>query len=256
VAVPIVGDVKNILAELNKLINTREHGAWLDQIGNWRKEHPMTNIRECEELLPQFVIRKIYEVTRGEATIVTGVGQHQMWAAQHYWYDRPNSLITSGGLGTMGFEIPAAIGAKVGRPDDIVWCIAGDGGFQMKMQELGTIVQENLAVKIAIIDNGCLGLPRQWQELLYHKNYVCAYMGGPDYVKLADAYGIPARRVTRQEEVVPAVKEAMAYPGPFIIDFKVNPDENVYPFVPPGKALAECIEEPRKELVWPRLSTP
>lgn len=253
--VPIVGDVRTVLNELNKLVGVREHIAWLDQIGTWRTEHPMTTIRDYDGLLPQFVIRKIYEVTKGEAIIVTGVGQHQMWAAQHYWYDKPNTFISSGGLGTMGFEIPAAIGAKVGRPDDTIWCIAGDGGFQMKMQELGTIVQEKLAVKIAIIDNGCLGLPRQWQELLYNKNYVAAFISGPDFVKLADAYDIPAVRVTRKEEVVPAVTRAMEYDGPFIIDFKVNPEENVYPFVPPGKALAECIEEPRKETVWQRSNT-
>lgn len=252
---PIVGDVKTVLTELNKLVGVREHIAWLDKIGTWRKEHPMTNIRECAELLPQFVVRKIWEVTKGQATIVTGVGQHQMWAAQHYWYDKPHSFISSGGLGTMGFELPAAIGAKVGRPSDIVWCIAGDGGFQMKMQELGTIVQEKLAVKIAILDNGCLGLPRQWQELLYNKNYVAAYLCGPDFVKLADAYDIPALLVTRNEEVIPAIKKAMETEGPFLIDFKVNPDENVYPFVPPGKALAECIEEPRKESVWPQSNT-
>jgi len=255
VDVPIVGDVKAVLGELNKLVAVREHVEWLNQIGNWRKEHPMTTIRECDELLPQFVIRKIFELTKGQATIVTGVGQNQMWAAQHYWYDKPNSLISSGGLGTMGFEIPAAIGAKVGRPDDTVWCIAGDGGFQMKMQELGTIMQEKLAVKIAIIDNGCLGMPRQWQELLYNKNYVASFICGPDFVKLGDAYGIPALRVTHKEEVVPAVEQAMSYNGPFIIDFKVNPEENVYPMVPPGAALTECIEEPRKETVWHQPNT-
>ncbi len=255
VDVPIVGDVKAVLTELNKLVATKEHAEWVNQIGTWRKEHPMTNIRDCDELLPQFVIRQIYEATKGEATIVTGVGQHQMWAAQHYWYDRPNSLISSGGLGTMGFEIPAAIGAKVGRPQDTVWCIAGDGGFQMKMQELGTIVQEHLAIKIAIMDNGCLGLPRQWQELLYKKNYVAAFLCGPDFVKLAEAYGIPALKVTKRNEVAPAIRQAMAYDGPFIIDFKINPEENVYPFVPPGAALAECIEEPKKETIWQRPST-
>ncbi len=255
VDVPIVGDVKNILNELNKTIVTNQHVEWLDQISTWRKEHPMTNIRECDELLPQFVIRKIYEVTKGQATIVTGVGQNQMWAAQHYWYDKPNSLISSGGLGTMGFEIPAAIGAKVGRPNDTVWCVAGDGGFQMKMEELGTIIQEKLAVKIAIIDNGCLGLPRQWQELLYKKNYVAAFLCGPDFVRLAQAYDIPALKVVQKAEVTPAIEQAMAYNGPFIIDFKVNPEENVYPFVPPGAALSECIEEPRKETIWRQPNT-
>ncbi|MFH1639825.1 MAG: biosynthetic-type acetolactate synthase large subunit [Chloroflexota bacterium] len=247
--VPIVGDVKTILPELNKLIVAQEHTDWILRIDDWRKEHPSTIIREYDGLLPQFVIRKIYEVTRGEATIVTGVGQNQMWAAQHYWYDKPNTLISSGGLGTMGFELPAAMGAKVGRPDDIVWCIAGDGGFQMTLEELGTIAEENLAVKVAIINNGYLGMPRQWQELLYKKNYVASRLTAPDFVKLADAYGIPALMVKRKEEVVPAIERAMAHEGPFVIDFRIEPEENVYPMVPPGAALTEFIEETRKEAV-------
>jgi len=257
VDVPIVGDIKLVLNALNELVISSEHVAWVRQLDDWRQEHPSVVIRDSEGLLPQFVIRKIYEVTRGEAIVVTGVGQNQMWAAQHYWYNRPASLISSGGLGTMGFELPAAMGAKVGRPEDTVWCIAGDGGFQMTIQELATIVQENVAVKVAILNNGYLGMVRQWQELFYQRRYVATPLSGPDFVRVAEAYGIPALRVTRQEEVVPAVEQAMAEPGPFIIDFRIEPEENVFPMVPPGAALAEVLEEPEKGVaVWPRRSTP
>jgi len=257
VDVPIVGDVKTVLNVLNKLINSTEHIDWVQQLDDWRKEHPSTIIRDSDGLLPQFVIRKIYEVTQGEAAIVTGVGQNQMWAAQHYWYNKPNSLISSGGLGAMGFELPAAMGVKVGRPDDIVWCIAGDGGFQMTIQELATIVQERLAVKVAIMNNGFLGMVRQWQELFYGRRYVATPLSGPNFVKIAEAYGIPALRVKHNDEVVSAIEQAMNYQGPFIIDFMIEPEENVYPMVPPGASLAEVLEEPKREVgVWPRRSTP
>ncbi len=245
VDVPIVGDVKVVLEELNKLVAPAQHLEWVRQLDDWRKEHPSTVIRESENLLPQFVVRQIYEVTKGEATIVTGVGQNQMWAAQHYWYDKPNRLISSGGLGTMGFGLPAAMGAKVGCPDSTVWLIDGDGSFQMTIQELATLVQDNIAVKIAIINNGYLGMPRQWQELFYEKRYVATPLSGPDYVKLSEAYGIPALKVKHKEEVVPALEQAMAEPGPFLIDFIVEPEENVYPMVPLGAALNEIIEEPK-----------
>jgi len=247
VDVPIVGDATAVLQELNKLIIATEHVNWIQQLDDWRKEHPSTDIRDSEGLLPQFVIRKIYEVTKGESIIVTGVGQHQMWAAQHYWYDKPNTFISSGGLGTMGFGLPASIGAKVGCPDSTVWCIDGDGSFQMTIQELATIAQEKVAVKIAILHNTYLGMVRQWQELFYGKRYVATPLSGPDYVKVAEAYGIPALRVKHNEEVVPAIERAMEEPGPFLIDFVVEPEENVYPMVPPGAALAEVLEAPRKE---------
>jgi acetolactate synthase-1/2/3 large subunit len=247
VDVPIVGDVKNVLKVLNKLIIPCKHIDWVKQLNDWRREHPSILIRDCEELLPQFVIRQIYEVTRGEAIIVTGVGQHQMWTAQHYCFDKPNSLISSGGLGTMGFELPAAMGAKVGRPDETIWCIAGDGGFQMTIQELATIVQERLAVKIAILNNGYLGMVRQWQDLFYSKRYVATKLNCPDFVKIAEAYGIPGLTVERREEVVPAIEKAMSEPGPFLINFMVEPEENVYPMVAPGTSLAEVIEEPKKK---------
>ncbi|HEX73556.1 MAG TPA: biosynthetic-type acetolactate synthase large subunit [Dehalococcoidia bacterium] len=257
VDVPIVGDVKAVLSALNKQVISTEHIDWLHQLDDWRKEHPSTVIRGSEELLPQYVIRQIYESTRGQAIIVTGVGQNQMWAAQHYWYNKPNSLISSGGLGTMGFELPAAMGAKVGCPDEIVWCVAGDGGFQMTIQELATIVQEKVAVKIAIINNGYLGMVRQWQELFYGRRYVATPLSGPDFVKIAQAYGLPGLRVTRKEEVAPAIEEAMEYQGPFLIDFMVEPEENVYPMVLPGASLAEVLEEPKGEVAaWPRRSTP
>ncbi len=257
VDVPIVGDVRVVLAALNRLITSAKHIDWVRQLDSWRKEHPSTSIRDSKGLLPQFVIRKIYEATRGEAIIVTGVGQNQMWSAQHYCYDRPNSLISSGGLGTMGFELPAALGAKIGRPDEVVWSIAGDGGFQMTIQELGTIAQEKAAVKIAIINNGYLGMVRQWQELFYGKRYVATPLSCPDFVKIAEAYCIPGLNVKRKQEVVPAIEQAMKEPGPFLINFVVEPEENVYPMVPPGASLAETMEEPKKEVsTWPRRSTP
>jgi len=247
VDVPIVGDVKNVLNALNKLIISAEHIDWLQQLDDWRKEHPSTEIRDSDGLLPQYVVRKIYEVTKGEAIITTGVGQNQMWAAQHYWYDKPNSLISSGGLGTMGFGLPAAIGAKVGCPDSTVWCIDGDGSLQMTIQELATIVQENVAVKIAVLSNGYLGMVRQWQELFYGKRYVATPLSAPDFVKVAEAYGIPGLRVKHKEEVVPAIEQAMEHQGPFLVDFIVEPEENVYPMVPPGASLAEVLEAPKKE---------
>jgi acetolactate synthase-1/2/3 large subunit len=245
VDVPIVGDVRVVLKELNRSIDTSDHVDWLKQLDDWRKEHPSTIVKDSDGLIPQYVIRKIYEITGGQSTVVTGVGQHQMWAAQHYWYDRPNSFISSGGLGTMGFGLPASIGVKIGCPDETVWCIDGDGSFQMTLHELATVVQEKVGVKIAIIDNGFLGMPRQWQELLYSRRYVASRLVGPDFVKLAEAYGIPALRVKQKEEVVPAIERAMAEPGPFIIDFQVEPEENVYPMVPPGASLTEIIEEPK-----------
>jgi len=257
VDVPIVGDAKGVLKELNKLIMQTEHISWVGQLDEWRREHPSILIRDCDEVLPQYVVRQIYEITKGDAIIVTGVGQNQMWAAQHYFFDKPNSLITSGGLGTMGFELPASMGAKVGRPDETVWCIAGDGGFQMTIQELATIAKENIAVKIAIMNNGFLGMVRQWQDLFYGKRYVATPLNCPDFVKIAEAYCIPGLTVRHKKDVAPAIEKAMDEPGPFLINFMVEPEENVYPMVPPGASLAEVMEEPKKEVAkWQRQSTP
>jgi len=244
VDVPIVGDVKNVLEALNKQISPNEHVDWVRQIEQWRREHPSTEIRDCEELLPQYVIRQIYEATRGDAIIVTGVGQNQMWSAQHFFYTKPNSLISAGGLGTMGFELPGAIGVKIGLPEETVWCIAGDGGFQMTIQELATVVQENVAIKIAIINNGYLGMVRQWQEFFYQRRYVATPLWGPDFVKIAEAYGIPGLRVKNKIDVIPAIEKAMAHPGAFLVDFMVEPEENVFPMVPPGATLAQVVDVP------------
>jgi acetolactate synthase-1/2/3 large subunit len=248
VDVPIVGDVKTVLQALNKLIASTRHLEWIRQLDDWRRERPSIEIRECDGLLPQYVIRKIYEVTRGEAIIVTGVGQHQMWAVQHYCYTKPNTLISSGGLGAMGFGLPAALGAQIGCPDSTVWCIDGDGSFQMTIHELATIVQEQAPVKIAIINNGYLGMVRQWQELFYKKRYVATPISCPDFVKIAEGYCLPGLRVTHKEEVVPALEQAMNHRGPFLIDFRVEPEENVYPMVPPGATVAEIIEEPKQKV--------
>ncbi len=242
--VPIVGDVKNILQVLNKQLNKREHIIWLSQLDEWRSMHPATEIREHENVLPQYIIRQIYEVTKGDAIICTDVGQHQMWAGQYFYYDKPNSFVSSGGLGTMGFGLPAAIGAKVGRPNETVWCLCGDGGFQMTVQELATMVQENLNIKIAVFNNGWLGMVRQWQELIYSKRYSATALYNPDFVKIAEAYGIQAMRVTRKLDVSHAIQRAMEHDGPFLIEFVVEPEENVYPFVPPGKIIVEFLEEP------------
>lgn len=249
VNVPIVGDIKNVLEALNQQVVPRDHIEWFNQLDQWRQEHPAIEIRESDALLPQYVIRQIYEFTQGDATIVTGVGQNQMWAAQFFFYDKPNRLVSSGGLGTMGFELPGAIGAKVGRPDETVWCIAGDGGFQMTIQELATIAQENLAIKIAIINNGYLGMVRQWQELFYRRRYVHTQLSCPDFTKIAEAYGIPALRVKDKIEVTSAIQKAMEHQGPFLIDFAVEPEENVFPIVPPGATLVEAMELPKPETV-------
>jgi acetolactate synthase-1/2/3 large subunit len=243
--VPIVGDLKQILGELNKLVEKNRRIDWFEQLDSWRSEHPCFTLRECDDVLPQYVINQISEATDGNAFVVSGVGQHQMWAAQHYSYNKPNSFVTSGGLGTMGFGLPAAIGAKIGCPEETVWCIDGDGSFQMTLQELATISQERTAVKIAIMNNGFLGMVRQWQEFFYEKRYVATPLLGPNFVKLAEAYGIPAVRVTKKEEVIPAINKAMEEDGPFLIDFNISPEENVYPMIPSGEDVNAMLEEPR-----------
>ena len=248
VTVPIVGEVKNVLHALNKQLDAQTHVDWIQQLEEWHRKHPLVVSHESKKLLPQYVVSQICEVTKGDATIVTGVGQNQMWAAQHFCYQKPNSLISSGGLGTMGFELPAAIGAKVGRPEETVWAIAGDGGFQMTIQELGTAVQDKIAVKIAILNNGYLGMVRQWQALFYGRRYVATPLSGPDFVRVAEAYGLPGIRVTDKSQVVPAIRKAMKHRGPFLIDFVIEPEENVYPMVAPGCTLAEILEDPRKKV--------
>jgi len=252
VDIPVVGDVRSVLIALNKEIERRGHVDWLSQIEQWKCDYPSLEIRQSDELVPQYVIQQIYEATQGNALVVTGVGQNQMFAARYFTYTKPNSLISAGGLGPMGFELPAAMGVKIGCPDDVVWCVAGDGGFQMTIQELATITQENIAVKIAIMNNGYLGMVRQWQELFYGRRYVDTKLWNPDFVKIAEAYDIPGVRVKRREEVVPAIQRAMESPGAFLIDFLVEPEENIYPIVPPGESLARFFEPSRTELFGER----
>ena len=257
VDIPIVGDVKAVLQAMHKIIESNRRIDWLRQLDEFRKQHPLMDIREGAGLQPQYIIRRLYEATSGDAIVVTGVGQHQMWTAQHYVFHEPDSFISSGGLGTMGFGLPAAMGAKVGRPDKVVWLVDGDGSFQMTIQELATLVQDNIAVKISIMNNGYLGMVRQWQELFYAKNYIATPLSCPDFVKVAEAYCIAGLKVTRREEVGPAIEQAMAHDGPFLLNFMVEPEENVYPMVPPGASNIEFIEQPKKEVTtWPRRSTP
>ncbi|MCD6358833.1 MAG: biosynthetic-type acetolactate synthase large subunit [Dehalococcoidia bacterium] len=242
--IPIVGDCKDILKSLNRQISTQLHIDWIRQIEHWQDEHPATAIKETHKLLPQYVIRKIYEATHGDAIIVTGVGQHQMWAAQHFWYDKPGNFVSSGGLGTMGFGLPASIGAKIGCQDETVWMIDGDGSFQMNMQELATVAHDNVAVKMAILNNGFLGMVRQWQELFHGKRYMATPISCPDLMKIAEAYDIPAMRVTEKDGVTPSINKAMNHSGPYLIEFRVEPEENVYPMVAPGAAISEVTEDP------------
>ena len=247
-AVPIVGHAKNVLPRLAAEVDETEHPPWIKWIDKMREDHPSLDIRESRRMLPQFVMRTLYEQTGGDATIATGVGQHQMWAGQFYNYKRPRQLISSGGLGTMGFELPAAIGAQVALPGQEVWAICGDGGFQMTMQELAVLVDEQLPVKIAIFNNGFLGMVRQWQQLFYDKNFVSVAMTQPDFCKIADAYGIRALRVEHKNEVELAIKEARAHKGPVLVDFQIDQEENVWPMVPAGAALSETIEAPAEEM--------
>ena len=250
VGVPIVGDLKRVLRDLNKQVEPALHVDWLQHIEELKREHPSMLIRETDMLLPQFIIRELSEITEGKAIIVTGVGQHQMWAAQHYTFTEPRSLVSSGGSGSMGFEVPGAMGAQVGRPDKVVWSIAGDGGFQMTMAELATMVENHIPVKFAIINNSYLGMVRQWQEIFYKKSYVATfYTANPDFVKLAEAFGMLGIRVTDKTQVRAAILEAMEYDGPAVIDFVVEQEENVYPMIPSGATIHDLIEAPKPERV-------
>ncbi len=250
VEVGVVGDAKAVLRALLPLVNHQDRTDWLSQIDSLKRDHPSLAIPESTELLPQHVLHDLNLVAQEaeDMIAVTGVGQHQMWAAQYMTFNRHDSFISSGGLGVMGYEIPAAVGAQLGRPEATVWSIAGDGGFQMTLQELATIVAEKLPIKIAIFNNGHLGMVRQWQELFYDKHFKAVPIPGPNFVKLADAFGIPGLRVTRQEDVTPALRKAQNHPGPFLIDFVVQHQENVYPMVSPGASLAETIEDPRTSI--------
>jgi len=246
----IEADVKVALKQLNKAIGpAKDHREWISWIDNMRRDHPSIVIRETNEVLPQYVIDTIYRETKGDCYVVTGVGQHQMWAAQYFWYDKPNSFITSGGLGTMGFEVPAAMGVQVAKPGETVWSICGDGGFQMTLQELATIAEYDWPIKFAILNNGALGMVRQWQELFYNDNTVATPLKNPDFVKLAEAFAVLGLRATRKDEVASVIQQAMAHKGPVVVDFQVKYDENCYPMVPPGASLGETIDAPAQDKV-------
>tara|TARA_B100000686_G_scaffold331790_1_gene395764 strand:+ start:1194 stop:2888 length:1695 start_codon:yes stop_codon:yes gene_type:complete len=248
VDVPIVGDLKQVLMKLNDLVEPATHLDWIQRIEDLKKSHPSMTIRETDKLLPQFIINQLSKATDGKAVVVSGVGQHQMWAAQHYVFKDPQTWVSSGGSGAMGYEVPGAMGAKVGAPNKTVWSIAGDGGFQMTMAELATMVENRINVKFAIINNSVLGMVRQWQEFFYEKSYVATqYTRNPDFVKLAEAFGMLGIRVTDKSQVMPAIQQAMDYDGPALIDFVVEEEENVYPMIPAGQTIKELIEEPIHE---------
>jgi len=245
---PVVGDCRITLERLNKLLEDEplkdvhnHRKAWLDQINEWKTTRPLSYSQK-DIIKPQYVIEKLWEITRGDAIITTEVGQNQMWSAQYYRFDKPNAFITSGGLGCMGFGFPAAIGAQVACPDRIVIDIAGDGSIQMNIQEMATAMQYNLPVKIAILNNRYLGMVRQWQELFYDRCYACTDMDhAPDFVKLAEAFGAVGLRATKPEEVGPVIEKALSVNRPVIMDFVVEREEDVYPMVPAGADITEML---------------
>jgi acetolactate synthase I/II/III large subunit len=248
VDVALVGDLRKIVLELNAQLEPLTHSEWIEHIGQLKGDTAVRDIQNLPDnghLYAAHVINDLWHQTRDrDSIVVTDVGQHQMWEAQYYKHERPRSLITSGGLGTMGFALPAGVGAKVARPDADVWVVAGDGGFQMTMAELATIVQENLKVNIAIINNGYLGMVRQWQEFFYDRNYEATPLLNPDFAKLAVAYGIRSFVVDRRADVIPVVQAAQAHEGAVLIDFKVEQEDTVYPMVAAGSALHDMIRRP------------
>jgi len=244
--IPIAGDVKQVLRELLKVLKAKsvkpDLKPWLEKIAGWKKEFPLRYEKSDRLIKPQFVIQQIYEVTKGEAFICTEVGQHQMWTAQYYALSEPRRFISSGGLGTMGFGLPAAMGVQIAHPDKIVFNIAGDGSIQMNSQEFATIAQNKLPINVAILNNHNLGMVRQWQELFFEERYSHTNMSGqPDFVKLAEAYGLKGLRITRPEDVRPALEEAVASPSCYILDFHVDDTENVFPMVPAGASINNIL---------------
>ncbi|MHB1127803.1 MAG: biosynthetic-type acetolactate synthase large subunit [Bacillota bacterium] len=242
VDIAIVGNVRQVLADLLKRVERRSGDEWLDRVNQWRQDYPLAYERSGEVIKPQFVIEQICELARNNAYVTTDVGQHQMWASQYYQVDKPRTFISSGGLGTMGFGLPAALGVQVAHPEALVVAISGDGSFQMNSQEMATAVRYRLPVKIALLNNGYLGMVRQWQELFYNRRYSHSDLsGGPDFVKLAEAYGARGARVTHPEQVRSALEEAFASPETYLLDFVVEREENVFPMVPPGGTLNRML---------------
>jgi acetolactate synthase-1/2/3 large subunit len=248
VDVALVGDLKAVLRELLPGLKSQDRHEWIAYIDRLKGDSSVRDIQNLPDnghLYAAHVINDLWRETLGsDAVIVTDVGQHQMWEAQYYKHEKPRSLITSGGLGTMGFALPAAIGVKAARPEADVWVVVGDGGFQMTMCELATMVQENLKVNIAIINNGYLGMIRQWQEFFYDRNYEASPILSPNFVKLADAFGIRSVAVTQRSQVIPTVEMAHKHKGPVLIDFQVEQEDSVYPMVAAGASLHEMIRRP------------
>ena len=242
--VPIVGDVKTVLQQLIPHVTRARHDAWRAWFRDMRAKHPSIAIPETDKILPQYVIKKIYDLSGPDAYYATGVGQHQMWAAQFFWGDNPYSFITSGGLGTMGFEVPAAIGVQFARPHNTVWAFCGDGGFQMTMQELALCTEYELPIKFAIINNHYLGMVRQWQDEFYAGNKQSVRMFQPDFVKVAEAMGLTGIRVTEKNMVESSIEAALRHPGAVVLDFEVEDIENCYPMMPPGVSLSDTIDQP------------
>jgi acetolactate synthase-1/2/3 large subunit len=240
----MVGDVSMVLEALLQAVPELDHRDWLSQIDAWRERHPLA-VHAQGLLPPQEVIRALHQATEGQGIVVSDVGQHQMWVAQHYRFRRLNSFFTSGGLGTMGYSLPAALGVQAGHPDTPVWVVVGDGSFQMNLQELATVAQERLPIKIVIMDNGYLGMVRQWQELFHGARYIGTPISGPDFVQLAGSFGIPARRIHAAADLDSAFAAARDTAGPFLLDCKVEQGENVYPMVQPGTSNADFLEDPR-----------
>jgi acetolactate synthase-1/2/3 large subunit len=251
VEVPIVGDAKRVLAGLLPLVEevpAERRRAYFDQLAAWRRESEASSWHGSGAwrdglLSADFVVQRIGELSEHEGTYVADVGQNQMWLARYTGFRHPNSHVSSGGLGTMGFSVPAAMGAALGRPDRETWAITGDGGFQMTFQELMTLVQDRIPVKIAIFDNKKLGMIRQWQEIIYAGNYHSAHLLGPDYLKLADAFGIPAFKASTTDEVDEVIRAAQAVDGPALVWFEIAEEQNVFPMMPAGKGLSDLIEK-------------
>jgi len=248
----IIGDAGETLSALLPHIHERDHGAWMTHITSLKGDSAVRDIQSLPDsghLYAAHVINDLWKVTQGNAIVVTDVGQHQMWEAQYYHHNAPRTLITSGGLGTMGFALPAAIGAKMARPDAEVWVVVGDGGFQMTMCELATIVQEKINIKIAIINNGYLGMVRQWQEFFYDKRYVATPLVAPNFAALANSFGIRGETVTARKDVVPTIEAARNSEQTVLIDFRVEQEDSVYPMVAAGAALNDMIRRPNNPLV-------
>ncbi|MDY6894157.1 MAG: biosynthetic-type acetolactate synthase large subunit, partial [Thermotogota bacterium] len=247
VDIPVVGNAENVLDKLIPLIKTIERKEWLEKIKEWKRRFPLNYEFDDNSIKPQYLIEKLDELSDENTVIVTEVGQNQMWAAQYFHYSKPRSFITSGGLGTMGYGLPASVGVQVGNPNKTVINISGDGSFQMNLQELATISSNRLPVKIIILNNGTLGMVRQWQELFFDERYSATILDNPDFVKLAQAYGIKSLRIDQTNDVEMALKEALNYDGPVLLDVIIPQDENVFPMVPEGASINEMLELKKKK---------